>query len=440
MQLAAPVLSEFDPVVESEGSIDPLSLARVYDRLADRILPAITVRMSRIRFLTATAVGARTCAEWDEDALAADEETPPWLVFEWFAVESFVRSREELKDTGRARRIAGFNKVEAAYRVGRRVSRAAYLKTPTVFGFTGIFRRMAEKTQLVDQDQRLDDTGYELVRAWEKDQDLEGFLDGSTGAGARFRAQLQRAVRQGMDKGQTVDQPSDFWRDLALRLDPGRIGGRERRVLYEIVRGRSDPRLGHAAELVEAVERGGGLISGHDEAEFLRKLGRSASSELAEALDAIDAYEGLCRPLSDAFDLLRHLSTEGGGAPVGAGDFEGHRRAKKFLAAVEKAVARFETAEKLLGWEPEVRALVDRYQDVHAPAQLFRSLIDHHEAAQAEKPPDGKRPWLERGSGDRVLVRTAYQVPELSEDLPPYLHEYRTPTLSGFLQDLGRIR
>ena len=37
--------------------------------LADRILPALTVRMARIRFLTAIAVGSRVCADYDDDAV-----------------------------------------------------------------------------------------------------------------------------------------------------------------------------------------------------------------------------------------------------------------------------------------------------------------------------------------------------------------------------------
>src|SRR5512133_3976168 len=141
MPLSPPVLSEFDPVAASEGGVDPLSLARVYEHLADRMLPALTVRMSRIRFVTAIAVGAQVCAsaDFEEDELAKDGVTPPWLVFEWFVVEAFVRARDQLRQTGGPLRIAGRTKVETALRARRPVSASAYLKTPTVFGFTGIF-------------------------------------------------------------------------------------------------------------------------------------------------------------------------------------------------------------------------------------------------------------------------------------------------------------
>jgi hypothetical protein len=82
--LRAPFSSEFDPSEEAEGSIDPLGLAPGYERLADRLLPAVTVRMGHPRFVTAIAVGSRLLDEWDDDAVAADGATPPWLVWEWF--------------------------------------------------------------------------------------------------------------------------------------------------------------------------------------------------------------------------------------------------------------------------------------------------------------------------------------------------------------------
>src|SRR5258705_10984439 len=90
--LRAPFSSEFDPSEESEGSIDPLGLLPGYERLADRLLPAVTVRMGHPRFVTAIAVGARLWDDWDDDEVAADGITPPWLVWEWFVVEAFVRT------------------------------------------------------------------------------------------------------------------------------------------------------------------------------------------------------------------------------------------------------------------------------------------------------------------------------------------------------------
>lgn len=87
----APYLSEFDPEVSSEGGIDPLSLQATYERLAERVFPSMTVRMKRIRFVTAIAVGAEVCRGL-RDEVAADGKTPPWLIFEWYVVEGLLRA------------------------------------------------------------------------------------------------------------------------------------------------------------------------------------------------------------------------------------------------------------------------------------------------------------------------------------------------------------
>ena len=158
--LKAPFLSAFDPISEAEGSIDPLGLAGTYDRLADLMLPGITVRMGKPRFLTALAVGAHVCSEFGVDELAADQISPPYLVMEWWVIEAFVRARELLAATGR---IPGFQKVQSGQRDGRPISAHAYLKVPSVFGFTGIFRRLARHAQIITRDGALDEAGHLLV-------------------------------------------------------------------------------------------------------------------------------------------------------------------------------------------------------------------------------------------------------------------------------------
>jgi hypothetical protein len=186
--LRAPFSSEFDPSEEGEGSIDPLGLQPGYERLANRFLPAVTVRMGHPRFVTAMAVGACICEGWDSDTVAADGDTPPWLVWEWFVVESFIRAADSLSGISG---IPGVQKVQRALRNQRPVSASSYLKTPSAFGFTGVFRRLATGIGVLTDDGRLDDGGFELVTAWAKDQSLEGFIDAPNHV---FRDRLRRAV------------------------------------------------------------------------------------------------------------------------------------------------------------------------------------------------------------------------------------------------------
>jgi hypothetical protein len=409
--LRAPFSSEFDPSEEAEGSIDPLGLQPGYERLADRLLPAVTVRMGRPRFVTAMAVGACVCDEWDTDAIAADEVTPPWLVWEWFVVEAFVRAEDLLSGISR---VPGIQKVRRALRNQRPVSATAYLKTPTAFGFTGVFRRLARGIGIVTDDGSLDDGGYELVSAWAKDQGLDGIIDASAGEGHGFRERLRRAVAQGMEKGHTTHQSGEFWRDLARHLNLAAPGRKEKKVLMDRILSHAGP-VEMIACLKEELIAQGGVSERENEAPFLRKLTGNAPPNLQQLLTAIDAYEAFARAITDAFDGLRHCASSHGGAPVDAENFSSVKAAKSALAALGRSLARVRSHPTLLEWERDQKGLaqaVDRFDGIRTGRDLFNAILTHHEHVQREKPPNGKRPWFERGPRGKVVLRSGYALQE----------------------------
>lgn len=437
--LRTPFSSEFDPSEEAEGSIDPLGLQPSYERLADRLLPAVTVRMGNPRFVTAIAIGARVCDEWDTDAIAADGITPPWLVWEWFVVEAFVRTGNSPSETFG---VPGIQKVRRAVRHQRPVCASAYLKTPSAFGFTGVFRRLAQGIGIITDDGTLDDDGYELVSAWAKDQGLDGFLDAAAGTGPAFRARLRRAVAQGMEKGHTTYQPGDFWRDLVARLDPRTPGRREKKVLIERILSRAGD-VEMIAQLKGALIGQGGVSERDEEAPFLRKLSRKASAELEQLLTAIDAYETFGRAITDAFDTLRYCASSHGGAPVDAQRFSASKTVGSSLALLKTGLARVRAHPALLEWERDEKGVaqaVDRFEEVQTANDLFEALLHHHEQVQRAKPPHGKRTWFERGPRGRVVLRAGYTLREPPAGKGGYVHEYRVPTFSRFLSNLGALR
>lgn len=441
--LAAPILSSYDPVTEAEGSVDGLSLQRTYERLADRILPSITVRMARIRFVTAMTAGAVVCRDYDDEALAADGRTPPWLVFEWYISEGLVRERATIK---RAGGIPGSLKIESAIRNKFALSAATYLKTPKVFGSTGIYRRLATGLQIITPDHNLDEGGVELVRAWQADQGLPGFLDGTTGAGAAFRTDLERAVRQGLDKARTSKQAKGFWREVCRVFRPDGAGRRERQVLYKrltrtdlVTNGVEHEAIANRRRLIDALEARGAFVTRDGEAAFFAEVAQHANAELGSRLRAIGRYERLCRVATDAFDTIRFLATDAQCASIGAADFAELPQAGALAAAAHSAAAEVLRDQALCVWEPAAAELAQRYVEVRAPADLFEAVLVHHEEIQRAKPPDGKRPWIERGSRGQVFVRGAYTVPAQPATGRAYVHTYRTPSLSSFLVDLGRL-
>jgi hypothetical protein len=437
--LRAPFSSEYDPSEEAEGSIDPLGLQPAYERLADRLLPAVTVRMGRPRFVTAMAVGACVCESWDADAVSKDDVTPAWLVYEWFVVEAFVRAEESL--TGKSG-IPGIQKVRRAVRNQRPVSAAAYLKTPTVFGFTGVFRRLARGIGILTEDGRLDDGGYELITAWAKDQGLDGIVDASSGDGHALRERLRRAVSQGMEKGHTTPQAGEFWRDLAQRFDPGRPGRNEAKALLDRILLRAGP-VDMIARMHEALVAQGGVNNREGEAPFLRKLSGRAPADLKQLLTAIDAYESFGRAITDAFNGLRYCASINGGASVDAKAFSASKAAKTALEALGLSFARIRAHPTLLEWERDQTGLVqalERFEGVRNGADLFDAVLDYHEQVQGNKPPNGKRAWFERAPRAKVVVRSGYSLYEPPEGQGGYVHEYRIPTFSRFLADLGAFR
>ena len=88
-----PFLTSYDPPGTSEGTLDPLGLYQIADRLAVQLVPAVRERMQRIRFLTAMAVGTFVTEGLEDDSQRRDAS--PYLVWEWLVVESLIRISED---------------------------------------------------------------------------------------------------------------------------------------------------------------------------------------------------------------------------------------------------------------------------------------------------------------------------------------------------------
>jgi hypothetical protein len=160
MSLGVPFISSPDPLVSGEGALDPLGLSGIADRLADEILPGLRARMSRVRFVTPMAVAAAVC-DGLEEQVAADGVTPASIVFEWFLVDGFARA--ESRDL--VRRTPGIDKARAARQAGLQMSARTYLKTPSVFGFHGVYKPLARHLGVVDDDMTLSALEMALVGA-----------------------------------------------------------------------------------------------------------------------------------------------------------------------------------------------------------------------------------------------------------------------------------
>jgi hypothetical protein len=383
----------------------------IHERLADRILPHLDERMQRPRFITAVVVGARVCDEFGRDELAADGVTPPWLVFEWYAAEALIRraigTGSELGSPGGAS--------------ARAANAPMYLPRPRR-GFSSIYERAAIGLDVLTEDHRLTCAGAELLRAWERDQELEGFLSGAFGPGARLRCELTRAVERGLTAGHAVPPRSDVHRHLARVLCPAAIGPRERRVLLEQLRhtasvpGCHPQALEMRRELVDALVDRGHPVDRQAEAAFFRQVRQSASTALTRRLNAIDEYESLLRPIDHARSIVRNLRAELG--DVRASDFAAQEPVPRLAERVRRAASSIGENSPLLDWEPEAGQLAERFYPVTDARSLFEIVL-RDEALVGERPDDA--------SASEPAERHSYR------------HAYRSPILSRFLADLGRL-
>jgi hypothetical protein len=433
MPIDVPFITLPDPLLSGEGALDPLGLSSVGDKLADQILPGLRARMSRVRFVTAMAVGAAVC-DGLEEQVAADRVTPASIVFEWFLVDGFARA--ESRDL--VRRTPGIDKARSARQAGLHLSARTYLKTPSVFGFHGVYKSLARHLGIVDEDLRLGENGHVLLDTWEREQGVSGFIERATGLqnGNDLRATLRAAVDDAMRDGYAARSPG--WQGWAFFLEhllPSSIGAKEAALLDRLLK---DPKGGTRGEVFTLVGNGG--QEDLPESSIVANIAPRASEELRARLARIQAYERFCSHVETSFEWLRWLSSSSGATAVGPAHFAAVEDVQRLAAGLGGAKA---AVERTLPASPvavqtEFDELADYFQDCSTPEQLFHCLMCRHADVQKQKPPDGKREWFEHGTDDKVMIRIPYRVAEQPQPSPAWPRPYRLNTVRQFSSDLRR--
>jgi hypothetical protein len=426
--LVLPHLSEPDPELAGEGSLDPLGLFPIAVRLAEEVAPGITARMSRIRFLS--AIAASTCViEGLENVVAADSASTPDLAFEWLVVEALAR-RSGLPPEATLR-VPGIEKARSVVSRGGHLGSAVYLKTAKVFGFHGVYKRLAIALGIVAADLSLLERGEELVRTWEQEQKLEGFVDRRSGTpGGSLAQRVQNAVRSAAEAGRVQESHQAWlWGELAGVLRPDGAGPKEKRILLGWLNDEAQPLR---REFVRRIQD---LSEVESERDGLRALRVGASKELAMRLDAIEAYERVSELLQGLFDWLCYRSTESGTQPIVPDLLPAEGLPAEVLRQLPEALRL--TSERLapFGLEVSFEAAFGQLQSATTVGELTHLMLDRHERVQRAKPPRGKRPWFD-SSGDGFVIRLPYRISEAPELAGTYLHPYRLIAVRFFLEDL----
>ncbi|MEZ6127846.1 MAG: hypothetical protein R3C59_04130 [Planctomycetaceae bacterium] len=426
-----PIHSAYDPAAASEGTLDPLGLYQIADQLATKLVPGVRERMQRIRFLTAIAVGAALCEDIEGDP--DQPHSPPFQVWEWLVVEALVRHGQD-REGDELWGVPGTLVTKRAIRDPQYLDARSYLKTPRIFGFHGVYKRLTVRLGIVDVHMNLQDSGRQLVDAWKHAiGDAEWKI---------LQTKWRDAIRRSLDNRPCRTQtnwPKSTWCELAEAFWPNNAMSAERRFLQELLHTADDRHLGALPD-IWALQPAFRVTDDRNEdytEEALHEQLSAAVPAHAPLLSAIQAYENFCRGLEDAFDVLKFRANYT--------DFRVTRIAsdERFVASIQNLHQRRADARQKIGeLDSAIVALFDdrfvRFADPLYAAEVAVALCDHHEDVQKGKGSSGKRAWFDRISTDRIYLRQAYRlkVPEFFPKPNRYVHAYRGKPIRRFYFDL----
>ncbi len=428
--MTLPFLTTYDPLGSSEGTLDPLGLYQIADQLGVMLVPAVRERMQRIRFLTAIAVGSIVTEGLHDNP--KNRDASPYLVWEWHLAEAMVRREEELSNIDG---VPGSLVTRRAISQHGYLDARSYLKTPRIFGFFGVYKRLAIHTGIVDVHLAPGPLAESLVDAWARDRGLGG-IKGAQSTICRWRDMVAAGLSQKPPR--TKAPNSKVWDELAQAFSPAAAKSRERKFICTALHDEAGRKLGALSPIWKVIAGQNG--ENIEEEKVHKELVRRVSS-LAPLIRAIRRYEIFARSVHDAFDVLRAVASTKDVGGFTVADAAGEMDFAKPVANLQaKACAARDGFQELGGPVAVICNLFDqrfgRFMEPLSAGDCAIALCAHHEAVQRDKSAEGKRPWFDRIGDNRIYMRHAYRTGR-RENLPGhYLHGYRTYPIGRFFRDL----
>lgn len=428
-----PFLTSYDPPGTSEGTLDPLGLYQIADQLAVQLVPAVRERMTRIRFLTAMTLGTLVTEGLENNPEKRDAS--PYLVWEWLVIEALMRSyRGGESPFG----IPGSLVTRRAIAHSGYLDAKSYLKTPRIFGFNGVYKRLAVHLGLVDVHLGPGPHAEPLATAWARGLGHSG-LAACRALLSRWKDSIVRSLAEKPPRTRPGPGWTNVnWAGLATAFDPEGARTVEKRHLRDQLLGSCGRPLGAFPD-IWALQDGFGDDDYAEE--VLHEKLETQSPQYRDLLRTIRAYERFARRLQDAFDLLRAEASFQDARGFAVSDMT---KSSAFCKCVKGLDQYFSRAHGLLGGLGSQGLLLqalfnERFRSFSDPmdvAACALTLCTHHEVIQRSKSADGKRSWFDRPGPDRIFMRQSYRIP-MVEPLPDrYVHSYRAGPIRRFWQDL----
>ncbi len=431
-----PLLSLHDPDGAASTSLDPLGLTPLGEQLAVELIPGVRERQSHPRYLTAIAVAHAVCQNFPADTVAADGVSEPWQVFEWYVVEGLVRCASADSDA----KVPGSLKTKKAIAQGLPLNAARYLKTPTIFGFHGVYRLLS-RTLRVEEANYLADFGNELLNVWQQERGLPGFTGSAEGTGRAIRQSLTEAVKDGLKAGATARISTGWfgWKFFFDHLEPTKAGLKEAKLIWHQLR---TGQTGFCREVLDFIISGEGRSLFHDpdttERMLYAALKKVASPELRARIGTIQCYERFARLLHDAFETCRYeiTQTRRGVQPAVLAQL---RPVAKAAQALPEAYVAVTESPCDFSRRTRFESVFETVAQQRSATDLVVALYEHHLRIQKAKPPEGKAPWLERHYDGSLLIRPEYQLEKAPKPSAEFVNPYRLQPLWNFARDLGQV-
>jgi hypothetical protein len=423
-----PFLTAYDPPGSSEGALDPLGLYVIADRLATQLVPGVRERMQRIRFLTAIAVGCLVTEDLlDQTPIS---EAPPYLIWEWLLVEAFHRTRN---DNTELWGVPGTLVTSRAIEQFGYLDSRSYLKNARIFGFHGVYKRLAHHLGIVNVNLGPGVLTEELVRAWTRALGSSRSKDQIGKWSNAIRSSLSAKPHAKTATGFKTDD----WEQLASAFHPDQCGGQERDYLRNLLLV-ADDRMGALSIMWQFQPKFGNDDYREEE---LHAAVYAAAPQFRPLLRAIKAYESFARRLQDAFDLLR--------AEASKQDCVGYAiteiaKTSDFVLSISNLHDFFVSAADELGnvnglgpsLQSQFTERFRRFAEKLSAEACAIELCEHHASIQKGKSTLGKRTWFDWLDVERIYLRHPYRIKRQQLKPERYVHDYRGWPIRNFWGDL----
>jgi hypothetical protein len=355
-------------------------------------------------------------------------------VWEWLVVEALTR---QMRDDPALWGVPGTLVAGRALDQQGYLDARSYLKTPRIFGFTGVYKRLAIHLGIVDVHLGAGPNAEGLVEAWARGLSSAGLPDPKALI-ARWMAAVKRSLSE---KPPRTSPPwgNGGWGELAQAFAPAKRRAAERTHLRALLHSAADRRLGALPTIWQLLPE---FNDENFQEETLHERLEKLEPLYAPLLHAIRAYEAFARSLQDGFDLLRaeaaRREVQGFVVSTIASDDD-------FKRSVAGLHGRFASAYRTLGEAvlsgSSLQSLfMERFAGFSDPqdaGETALALCAHHESVQRGKSADGKRPWFDRLGQDRIYIRHAYRIPRRAIEPGRYVHDYRGAPIRRFWSDLS---